>query len=166
MSRETTLARIEHEIANGDLGKARDRLHGLVAGYPDDLTLRERLGDVYWRLQYPAMAGRYWYLVQERSPEMELACQAFERACGGEASHLLRALRFKGNLETIGGTHAGRTLAALQERAGAGPAQSKVNGTPASSQQATVFLISCLLIVAAVGVLIVIGLITVAARFF
>ncbi|WP_315906895.1 DUF6584 family protein, partial [Priestia koreensis] len=30
-----TLAKIEQDIKSGDLGKARDRLHGLISTYPN-----------------------------------------------------------------------------------------------------------------------------------
>jgi hypothetical protein len=64
-----TLQKIEDEIEAGDYGKARDRLHGLLVTYPDDLSIRRRLGDVCWQLQHPAMAGRYWYLEADQTPE-------------------------------------------------------------------------------------------------
>jgi hypothetical protein len=115
--KERTLARIERDLAEGDLGQARDRLHGLIVTYPDDLTLREKLGDVYWRLQYPAMAGRYWYLEEEKSPDMVRACAAFVGACGNDPVQMLLALKFRGNVAAIRNTFAGRTLQALQERA-------------------------------------------------
>lgn len=114
---EKTLNRIEGDIASGDYGKARDRLHGLIATYPDALTLRRRLGDVYRQLQHPAMAGRYWYLEEDRSPEMDAACGAFEQSCGDDPVQMLLALKFRGDVEAIADTFAGRTLLALQERA-------------------------------------------------
>jgi hypothetical protein len=40
---DETLDKVASEIAAGDLGKARDRLHGLLNTYPD-LGLRRRLG--------------------------------------------------------------------------------------------------------------------------
>ncbi|AIW86484.1 hypothetical protein bwei_3876 [Bacillus mycoides] len=54
-----TLKRIEKDIENNNLGKARDRLHGLITTYPNELALRKKLGDIYFTLQYPEMAGRY-----------------------------------------------------------------------------------------------------------
>ena len=114
--REETLRRIEREIATGDRGKARDRLHGLLVTYPDDLALRRTLGDVYWQLHHPAMAGRYWYLEEDRTPEMDRACAAFERACGHDAAQILMALQFNGDVTVLGDTYAGRTLLVLQER--------------------------------------------------
>jgi hypothetical protein len=166
MSLETTLAQVERDVAAGDLGKARDRLHGLLATYPDNLTVREQLGAIYWALRYPAMAGRYWYLVEEKSSEMEDACRVFERAFGGKPQRLLQAIHFRGNLEAIAGGYAGRTLISLGQRAVAKatePAESTARG---SNQQATVFIVSCLLILVAFGVLLIIGLITVIERFF
>jgi hypothetical protein len=114
--KEETLRRIEREIAAGDWGKARDRLHGLLVTYPDDLALRRRLGDVYWRIHYPAMAGRYWYLEEDRTPDMAQACAAFEQSCGNDAAQILMALKFHGDVAALGDSFAGRTLLALQER--------------------------------------------------
>jgi hypothetical protein len=114
MNKET-LSRIENDIASGNLGKARDRLHGLLATYPDALELRRMLGDVYARLQQPAMAGRYWYL-EEKSPEMVKACQAFENSCGHDPVQMLLALKFRGDIAAICDTFAGSTLLALQEQ--------------------------------------------------
>lgn len=34
-----TLKRIEEDIKNDDLGKARDRLHGLISTFPNELEL-------------------------------------------------------------------------------------------------------------------------------
>jgi hypothetical protein len=114
--KQETLRRIEREIEAGDWGKARDRLHGLLVTYPDDLTLRRRLGEVYGQLHYPAMAGRYWYLEEDRTPDMDRACAAFERACGHDEAQILMALKFNGGLAALGDTYAGRTLLALQEQ--------------------------------------------------
>lgn len=115
--KEETLCRIQADIAASDLGKARDRLHGLIATYPDDLALRLRLGQVYWELQYPAMAGRYWYLEEHKTPAMAQACRSFERSCGDDPAKLLLAVKFRGDIEKIRGTYPGRTLLELQEQA-------------------------------------------------
>lgn len=114
--KEETLRRIEREIAAGDWGKARDRLHGLLVTYPDDLALRHKLGEVYWQLHHPAMAGRYWYLEEDRTPDMAQACAAFERACGHDAAQILRALKFYGDVAALGDSFAEHTLLVLQER--------------------------------------------------
>jgi len=166
---EKTLNRIEGDIASGDYGKARDRLHGLIATYPDALALRRRLGNVYGQLQYPAMAGRYWYLEGDRSQEMEAACRAFEEACGDDPVQMLLALKFRGDVEAIADTFAGRTLLVLQERAreerdctiGFGkPGKEKVQYTSPQSTMSRWLLAGCLLAVLASLGLMVVGLVT------
>ena len=97
MSKETVLSRVEADLRREDLGKARDRLHTLVYNYPNDLALRTRLAEVYHRLQFPAMAGRYWYLDEQRTPEMETAVAAFERSVGGDPLLMISALKFRGD---------------------------------------------------------------------
>jgi hypothetical protein len=114
---EQTLEEVERDITSGNYGKARDGLHGLIATYPDDLALREKLGDIYWKLEYPAMAGRYWYLERDKSQTMVAACQAFEQSCGNDPFQILLALKYRGDVESIRDTHAGRTLLELHEEA-------------------------------------------------
>ncbi|MCP2167953.1 DUF6584 family protein [Goodfellowiella coeruleoviolacea] len=80
MTIETTLSRVDRELAAGDLAsvlRARQRLRGLVGTYPSRLDLRERLAGVYRRLGDAAQAGRWSYLAEQRDPA-EVA--AFERA--------------------------------------------------------------------------------------
>lgn len=96
-----TLLKIEEDIKKNDLGKARDRLHGLIATYPNELELRRKLGDIYYALKYPSMAGRYWYLEQNKTPEMEHACIEFEKSMGNDPFQVVRALKFKGDKEIV-----------------------------------------------------------------
>jgi hypothetical protein len=115
---QQTLERIQHDIDTGNLSKARDRLHGLISTYPDNLNLRKRLGDVYFRLQMPEMAGRYWYLEEDKNDEMNLACQIFEKSCKGYPLEILRALSFKGSLESIKEEYAGKKIQGLIDSMG------------------------------------------------
>jgi hypothetical protein len=116
MSIETTLQNVELDIAAGNYDKARDRLLGLISTYPNELSLRRKLGDIYWHLQSPAMAGRYWYLEEAKTPEMETACRAFEHFCGSDALQIVSCLKFRGSLGVIQGTYAEKTLLALQDK--------------------------------------------------
>ncbi len=98
MTLERTLESIEANINAGDLGKARDRLHGLLSSYPDTLDSRKRLGAVYWRLQMPEMAGRYWYLEEVKDLDMTAACRRFEAKFGDDPAYLL-LLKFRAKLK-------------------------------------------------------------------
>ncbi|MBT2734515.1 DNA helicase [Bacillus sp. ISL-7] len=90
---------------NDDLGKARDRLHGLISTYPNEIELRRKLGDIYFSLKYPTMAGRYWYLEEKMTPEMEKACTMFEQSEGNNSSRIARAIKYKGNPDIIKKLH-------------------------------------------------------------
>lgn len=115
MSFGEKLQQIDLEIASGELGKARDRLHGLIATYPNKLDLRRKLGDVYWQLQLPAMAGRYWYLFPDYSSIMEQAREAFEDSCGNDTLVMLNSLKFRGNLENLEDAYAREKLEKMRQ---------------------------------------------------
>jgi len=113
-----TLDRAAADAERGDLGKARDRLQGLLAAYPSELEIRRRLGELYWRLQYPERAGQYWYLVESESPDMDAAKRAFEARHGADPWLMLDAIGFHGGLDSIEGTYAEVTIRDLAKRAG------------------------------------------------
>ncbi|MBT2650051.1 DNA helicase [Bacillus sp. ISL-34] len=96
-----TIKKIEKDIEKNDLGKARDRLHGLISTYPNELELRRKLGDIYFALKYPSMAGRYWYLEKNKTSEMVKACILFEKSLGNDPFRISRALKFKGDREIL-----------------------------------------------------------------
>ncbi len=101
MAKDDVLKRIYSDIEVGDLGKARDRLHGLLYTHPNDLHIRELLGDVYWRLQFPAMAGRYWYLTEVKGEQVEAAKTTFEKSVGKDPTRIMEALKFRGDLNSL-----------------------------------------------------------------
>ncbi len=115
MSKESILARVGVDVAGGDLGKARDRLHSLVFEHPDDLSLRERLAEVYDSLQQPAQAGRYWYLTEPRDDRMANARTAYERLVGNDPLLLLAGLKFRGDEDALAG-FARQTVGALRDQ--------------------------------------------------
>jgi hypothetical protein len=112
-----TLRKIEEDIAGKDYGKARTRLHSLIASYPDDLDLRKMLGDVYLHLDYPEMAGRYWFLVEDKTPEMQAACDLFARTARNSEG-ILRRLKFKGDLNALDNPYATSVLLSLHNETG------------------------------------------------
>jgi hypothetical protein len=117
MPKDITLRRVEHDIADGNLGKARDRLHGLVDHYPDDLSLRRRLGDVYFQLQYLDRAGCYWYLEKHKNEEMQRACDAYVQSKGGDPLLILKGLRIGCNPESFPTGYARDVLISLKSKA-------------------------------------------------
>ncbi|AMX00045.1 DUF6584 family protein [Rummeliibacillus stabekisii] len=111
-----TLKRIEEDIKNDDLGKARDRLHGIISTFPNELDLRKKLGDIYFKLKYPAMAGRYWYLEKNKTPRMIEACIVFENSMGKDINKIARALKYKGDIEILRGLELDPELLSIQHK--------------------------------------------------
>lgn len=95
MAKSQTLQRIDEEIAAGKLGIARDRLQGLIAAYPEDLSLRTRLGEVYFKLGYPVLAGQFWFLEESLTEEQRGAVNRFVKDCNGDALTILKRLRLR-----------------------------------------------------------------------
>lgn len=105
-NRYPALERVKADIASGDLGKARDRLHGLINSYPDDFSLRPVLADIYWQMKCPEDAGIYWYFVANRSEEMQRAIDVFEQRSKSDPLLILQRLNLRINLATMEDSYA------------------------------------------------------------
>ncbi|MFD5660928.1 DUF6584 family protein [Streptomyces hirsutus] len=105
-----TLARVDADLAAGRVPVARQRLRGLVSSFPNDLTLRRRLAEVYRLYGEPAQAGRWMYLEQDRNAA---ETSAFE-ARYGTAQQRMRALAWHGPESLAPSAFAGRQLAAVR----------------------------------------------------
>ncbi|HEK9099041.1 TPA: DNA helicase [Bacillus pseudomycoides] len=154
--KEKTLLKIEKDIENHDLGKARERLHGLIHSYPSDLSLRKKLGDIYFRLHYPTMAGRYWYLEENKTPEMIQACQQFEKSLGNSPNKIVRALKFKGDSAIINNLSLKYSCSVIQSRV-----IEQIAQEPEETWKDNLVHIGCISIVAAIFVSTCIGLYTI-----
>lgn len=165
MTLDKSLARVQHDLETGDLGKARDRLEGLLVGYPDHVELRARLGEIYWRLLLPVEAGRCWYLEPNKSPEMLRAVAAFEARHGGDPGKIARALHLRVEPESL---PAGSREIALELLARAGPlAPGRATGrsgnrTGPGPVQARVVQIGCMVLLALGAISSLVGLLTMA----
>ncbi|MGW3636131.1 DUF6584 family protein [Streptomyces sp. NPDC005122] len=87
-----TLAQVDADLAAGRVPVARQRLRGLVSSFPNDLTLRRRLAEVYRLYGDPAEAGRWMYLEQDRDAAETSAFEARYRT----APRRMRALAWHG----------------------------------------------------------------------
>ncbi|MBS1715189.1 MAG: hypothetical protein JST30_12720 [Armatimonadetes bacterium] len=110
MPKAETWERIERDIAEGKLGPARDRLHGLLTAFPFDLDVRRRLGDVYWKLGYPREAGRFWFLSEELDDGQWEAVALFVADCGEDPQRILHRLKLKGPPADFGDGYARRRI--------------------------------------------------------
>ncbi|MGD9724611.1 MAG: DUF6584 family protein [Pirellulales bacterium] len=87
---ESDLAVVERHLAAGQLEQARQamatiQLNCRPAIYDPrhfNAVLAKRVGAAWHVLGYEAMAGYYWYWVDDESPEVVAARREFERSCG------------------------------------------------------------------------------------
>lgn len=93
-----TLARAEADLAVGRLTLARQRVRGLVASFPTDLELRERLAALYRAEGVASQAGRWSFLAAEPDPVEQAA---FVRAYRDPVVRM-RALGWRGPEEAAG----------------------------------------------------------------
>ncbi|MYV47158.1 DUF6584 family protein [Streptomyces sp. SID2888] len=105
-----TLARVDADLAAGRVPVARQRLRGLVSSFPDDLTLRRRLAEVYRLYGEPAEAGRWMYLEQDRDAAETAAFEARYHT----APQRMRALAWRGPESLARTAFAGEQLAAVR----------------------------------------------------
>lgn len=165
----TTLEKVEKEIAEGKLGIARDRLHGLVQAYPLDLSLRSRLGDVYWKLGYPREAGRFWFLANDSGEERLGAIALFFEQCNGDPSVILKRLKLRIHPEDPMADHARTRIDELvrecKERGLPIPPWPP-KADPLTKEGGTALVLGCTIVAIMAVLLIVIGLITVISRTF
>lgn len=77
---------------------ARMRLHGLIGTYPNDLGLWHILGQLYLEIGKPWKAGRFLYLIKDKSKEKQEAVREFLIQYE-EPHRRLRKLRVKGHID-------------------------------------------------------------------
>ncbi|MEF2094583.1 DUF6584 family protein [Bacillus sp. CFBP9009] len=155
-----TIKKIEEDIEKNDLGKARDRLHGLISTYPNELELRRKLGDIYFGLKYPSMAGRYWYLEKNKTPEMVDACIQFENSMGNDPIRIARVLKFKGDSEIIKRLQ-DQAISTIQNKV-----KEKLTEEPDETLEDKLFTIGCITILILIIFFTLIGIYTLFSWFF
>lgn len=101
MSKEITLKKADYDILQGNLGKACDRLNGLIHTYPDDLSLRVKIAEIYYQAKFLALAGKYWYLEENKTDIMKSACAEFEKSRGNNPLAILEDLKFRGSIDNL-----------------------------------------------------------------
>ncbi|MFQ6549600.1 DUF6584 family protein [Aestuariibius sp. 2305UL40-4] len=82
--------RIDRDLEAGQIGRAMDRLHGLLCAYPDNLMLRWRLAMFLQAEGRLVEAGRHLALMPDPGPEEQVAIAAFCKANGHDPFQIMR----------------------------------------------------------------------------
>lgn len=86
------------------------------------------------------MAGRYWYLEKNRTPEMVDACIQFEKSMGNDPIRIARVLKFKGDSDIIKGLQ-DQAISPMQNKV-----KEKLTEEPDETLEDKLFTIGCITI--------------------
>lgn len=89
---EALLAAITTAIAAGKLDDAKQMSVAIPQYVSPGCEMSQQIGDLYLELGLTAMAGRYWYLLEDKSDQMVIACEEFERSLGHNPRLILEAM--------------------------------------------------------------------------
>ena len=169
MSNPTLLQKIQYDIEQGNLGRACDRMHGLIQGNPNDLTLRIKLAEIYYQAKFLALAGKYWYLEENKTEAMKAACAEYEKYRGHSALGILQDLKFRGDMAKIPKYAKEKLLSLQKETKGKYRFYSKADIAKRNRHQSTLkdslIPIGCITVLIIILILIIVGAVTV-IKFF
>jgi hypothetical protein len=123
---DRTLDRVREDLSAGQLGRARQRLRGLIASFPERLDLRVMLAETYREEGQVVQAGRWSFLDEDADPA---EIEAFLLACPDPVQRM-RKIRWSDTVDvTVAGPFAARRLTELRAAA------EQATGAPVSWQQ-------------------------------
>lgn len=96
------LTRVEHDLKNGRLWKARDRLFGLFSSYPASQEVLLLLGEVFYKMGDLPEAGRYWFLTERNDGLAQEALMAYRERCGKNPCIMLKQLPIRVHFDKYG----------------------------------------------------------------
>lgn len=91
------LYRIEQDLKAGRKKKACDRLRNMINQFPNDLSLRKKLGQIYFEAGFLDEAGKFWILSSPENNEMENAVEIYRKSLSNSGNAILKDIVFRGD---------------------------------------------------------------------
>jgi len=91
------LYRIEHDLKEGRKKKACDRLRNMINQFPNDLSLRKKIGQIYFEAGFLDEAGKFWILSLPENNEMETAVEIYRKSLSNSGNAILKDIVFRGD---------------------------------------------------------------------
>lgn len=101
MNLQEKLNRINEEIEAGLKLKSADRLRNLINEYPNELSIWERLAELYYESGFLDAAGRYWVLTEPTDERIEKALEVYLDSVNHSGTQVLQDITFRGNKEEL-----------------------------------------------------------------
>ncbi|WP_051891236.1 DUF6584 family protein [Chryseobacterium sp. JM1] len=98
---ENIFYKIEKDLEEGRKKKACDRLRNAINQYPDDLSLREKLGRIYYDAGFLDEAGKFWILSEPKDSEMENAVEIYKSSLSYSGNAILKDIVFRGDKKIL-----------------------------------------------------------------
>ncbi|WP_288434663.1 DUF6584 family protein [uncultured Chryseobacterium sp.] len=98
---ENLLYRIEKDLKDGGKKKACDRLRNMINQFPNDLSLRKKLGQIYFEAGFLDEAGKFWILSAPENDEMKKAVELYTKSLGHSGSAILKDIVFRGDKDFL-----------------------------------------------------------------
>jgi hypothetical protein len=94
---ENIFYKIEKDLKEGRKKKACDRLRNLINEFPDDTSLREKLGQIYYDSGFKDEAGKFWILSEPKNTEMKEAVEIYRNTFSNSGNAILKDIVFRGD---------------------------------------------------------------------
>lgn len=89
--------RIEQDLKDGRKKKACDRLRNMINQFPDDISLREKLAQIYYESGFKDEAGKFWILSEPQNFEMKEAVEIYRNSLSNSGNAILKDIVFRGD---------------------------------------------------------------------
>lgn len=106
--------RIEQDLKAGRKKKACDRLRNMINQFPNDLSLRKRLGQIYFEAGFLDEAGKFWILNIPENNEMENAVKMYRKSLSNSGNAILKDIVFRGDKNLLD-EHSLKVIAELEK---------------------------------------------------
>ncbi|TZF94267.1 hypothetical protein FW781_16755 [Chryseobacterium panacisoli] len=93
--------RIEQDLKEGRKKKACDRLRNMINQYPNDLSLRKKLGQIYFEAGFLDEAGKFWILSAPENNEMKNAVEIYRKSLSNSGNAILKDIIFRGDKDFL-----------------------------------------------------------------
>ncbi|WP_294288084.1 DUF6584 family protein [uncultured Chryseobacterium sp.] len=93
----THFYKIEQDLKTGKKKKACERLRNLINEYPDDLSLRGKLAQIYYAAGFKDEAGKFWILSEPQNFEMKEAVEIYRSSLSNSRNAILKDIVFRGD---------------------------------------------------------------------
>ena len=101
MSLKETLNSIDEEIASSKKFKAADRLRNLINEYPNDLTIWDKLAQLYYDSGFLDAAGRYWILFEPNDNKKKKSIETYEETVNNSGCQILNEITYRGDKNSL-----------------------------------------------------------------